>query len=156
MEQLQDLANAMPGGIASGQIELQLDRLRATLPEASSDGLALLERMVDLTPDELERQKALELIEAERTRRTRGKAPTDKPLKTRQQHGNVGGEEPWAQISTFLPHSLEMARGLLGTDGSFTRGTDERGPVTRRPPRMVIGSSRLVRVRRGLLSPKSP
>lgn len=71
MGALQDMATAMPDQVASGGLELQLDRLRANLPRFSTDGLDAVERMIGTMPDEDNRQERLALVREERARRAR-------------------------------------------------------------------------------------
>jgi hypothetical protein len=69
MAELEDMAAAMPDQVASGGLELQLDRLRANLPNVSTDGLDAFEQMIGSIPDEDGRQEGLALVREERARR---------------------------------------------------------------------------------------
>jgi hypothetical protein len=71
MGELEEMAAAMPDQVASGGLELQLDRLRANLPHVSTDGLDAFEQMIGSIPDEDGRQEGLALVRAERARRAR-------------------------------------------------------------------------------------
>jgi ribosomal protein L37AE/L43A len=50
MGELEDMAAAMPDQVASGGLELQLDRLRANLAHVSTDGLDAFEQMIGSIP----------------------------------------------------------------------------------------------------------
>jgi hypothetical protein len=63
------MARTLPDQVASGELQPEIDRLRANLPRVRTEGLDLFERMIETMPDPDHRREALALVREERAHR---------------------------------------------------------------------------------------